>query len=101
MVKPLRRRFAAAGGRELTETVLEALRAEEGAAVARFRSLLDGRQHEAAFDSLVLATTGRADSALAKALSAAGIAHSAIGDCVAPRRASLAFYEGRRLGLAL
>lgn len=101
VVKPLRRRFAAAGGRELTETVLEAWRAEEGAAVARFRSLLDGRQHEAAFDSLVLATTGRADSALAKALSAAGIAHSAIGDCVAPRRASLAFYEGRRLGLAL
>ena len=31
----------------------------------------------------------------------AGVAHHLIGDCVAARRASVAIYEGRRLGLTL
>ncbi len=101
VVKPLRRSFAAAGGRELTEVALETwVTAAEGA-TAHFLGLLDGRRFTEDFDSLVLATTARADAGLAAALTEAGIAHQAIGDCVAPRRASLAFLEGRRVGLAL
>ncbi len=40
-------------------------------------------------------------TALGDALAARGIAFDQIGDCVAPRRASLAFYEGRELALRL
>ena len=35
------------------------------------------------------------------ALDGAGVAHVAVGDCVAPRRASLAIYEARRAAIAL
>lgn len=101
VAKPLRRRLAAAGGRELTETALDAWEVEGAAYKARFRSLLDGRLFEEPFDCLVLATTARADDALARALAAEGVATHTIGDCVAPRRAALAFFEGRRLGLGL
>jgi 2,4-dienoyl-CoA reductase-like NADH-dependent reductase (Old Yellow Enzyme family) len=101
VVKPLRRRFAAAGGRELTETLLEAWEAAGEGGLARFCALLDGRRFAEPFDSLVLATTARSETGLGADLAAAGLDHAAIGDCVAPRRAALAFFEGRRLGLAL
>ena len=38
-------------------------------------------------------------AALADELRARGVAFEAIGDCVAPRRAGLAIYEGRELAL--
>jgi hypothetical protein len=38
---------------------------------------------------------------LGDALAARGLAFEQVGDCVAPRRASLAFYEGRELALRL
>jgi hypothetical protein len=38
---------------------------------------------------------------LADGLRVRGIAFHQIGDCVAPRRASLAFFEGRELALRL
>jgi len=94
----LRRRLAAAGGGELVETALERW---EPDGRAQLLSLLDGRRFIEVFDSLVLATTPKAETALAASLAARGIAHRAIGDCVAPRRASLAFYEGRRAALEL
>jgi len=57
------------------------------------------------FDSLVLATTNRAEDGLRKALheSLAGedLEIHAIGDCVAPRTAGMAFFEARRLALDL
>ena len=49
---------------------------------------------------VVVAETARPEG-LSADLNRAGIGHHAIGDCVAARRASLAFYEGRKLGLAL
>ena len=52
-------------------------------------------------DSLVIAETPIAETALAAALTARGIAFHQIGDAVAPRRASLAFYEGRELARRL
>jgi hypothetical protein len=50
---------------------------------------------------LVIAETPVAVTTLGDALAARGLAFEQIGDCVAPRRASLAFYEGRELALRL
>jgi len=50
-------------------------------------------------DTLVIAETAVAETGLADELRRRGIAFEAIGDCVAPRRASLAIYEGRELAL--
>ena len=95
---PLRQRFARAGGRGLVETALLAWSAE---GIARFRSLLDGKEWEESFNSLVLCTLPEADSGLQAELLDSGLEVHAIGDCVAPRRAALAIYEGRKLGLSL
>jgi pyruvate/2-oxoglutarate dehydrogenase complex dihydrolipoamide dehydrogenase (E3) component len=80
---------------------------------ARILSFLDGSEQVIAADSLVLATTNRAEDWLTRELSGRELSgfglsgdedgpeiHS-IGDCVAPRQAPYAFYEGRKLGLAL
>jgi len=68
---------------------------------ATIRDLLTGKDSRHPFDALVLATTNVAESVLADDLRAAGIAFQAIGDCVSPRHAPAAIYEGRRLGIAL
>ena len=94
---PARRRFAQAGGEVLPHHVLCSW--APGHAV--LRSTLTDAEHTAAFDWLVVAETPVPRTELATALTAAGIAHHAIGDCVAARRASLAIYEGRRLALTL
>lgn len=94
---PLRKRFARAGGEAITEVILLAW---EGA-TARFRNLLDNREWERHFDGLVLATLPEPETTLQSALIDSGLEVHAIGDCVVPRRASLAFYEGRKLGMAL
>ena len=52
-------------------------------------------------DALVIAETPIPVTALAEALTARGVAFHQIGDCVAPRRASLAFLEGRELARSL
>jgi NADPH-dependent 2,4-dienoyl-CoA reductase/sulfur reductase-like enzyme len=94
---PLRQRFAAAGGEMRPSTVILGW---DGAAVA-VRSTLTGATETLPADTLVIAETARAETSLADALTARGIAFDAIGDCVAPRRASLAIYEGRELALRL
>jgi len=68
---------------------------------ATIRDLSTGAEQRLPFDSLVLATTNTADSALQAALRADGMAHQAIGDCLAPRHAAAAIFEGRRLALTL
>ena len=93
---PARRRFARAGGEVLPHHVLCSW--APGHAV--LRSTLTDAEHTAAFDWLVVAETPVPRTELAAALTAAGIAHHAIGDCVAARRASLAIYEGRTLALS-
>jgi hypothetical protein len=65
--------------------------------VAVLVSTLTGEPSKVDADALVLAETPVAETALGDALTARGIAHHEIGDCVAPRRASLAFYEAREL----
>ena len=91
---PLRRRYVAAGGTALTNTVVDGW--GDGRALIRF--LLDGTSFQLEADALVIAETAVSETALPDALAAAGIAYETIGDVVAPRRASLAFFEGRELG---
>jgi 2,4-dienoyl-CoA reductase-like NADH-dependent reductase (Old Yellow Enzyme family)/thioredoxin reductase len=94
---PLRRRFAAAGGRMRPDSVV--LR-WDGDQVA-VRSTLTGAEESIPADTLVIAETPIAETVLAAELARDGVAFEAIGDCVAPRRASLAFYEARELALRL
>jgi NADPH-dependent 2,4-dienoyl-CoA reductase/sulfur reductase-like enzyme len=94
---PLRQRFAAAGGVMRPATVVLGW---DGTA-ATVRSTLTGDEGRLDADTLVIAETPVADTALAAELTERGIAFEAIGDCVAPRRASLAIYEGRELALRI
>ena len=66
---------------------------------ATIRSAAIGAEERLRADTLVIAETAVAETALADELRARGMAFEAIGDCVAPRRASLAIYEGRELAL--
>ena len=94
---PLRERYAKSGGRSVTGACL--LEWRDGTAVVR--STLSGEQSTIEADTLVIAETPVAELTLAAALTARGVTFHQIGDCVAPRRASLAFYEGRELALRL
>ena len=71
---------------------------DDGATV---RSTLTGAIERLPADTLVIAETPLAQTSLATDLAAAGMAFHEIGDCVAPRRASLAFFEGRELARRL
>jgi 2,4-dienoyl-CoA reductase-like NADH-dependent reductase (Old Yellow Enzyme family) len=92
---PLRRRFVAAGGVMRPNTVVLGW---DGRA-ATVRDVLSGQEGRIDADTLVIAETPVAESSLADELRARGMPFEAIGDCVAPRRASLAIYEGRELAL--
>ena len=94
---PLRGRLKGLGVTMITESAV----AEWHGDAATIRNLLDGGEERVAFDSLVLATPNEAETTLHQALDGSGIELHSIGDCVAPRQANLAIYEGRRLGLAL
>jgi hypothetical protein len=94
---PTRRRFARGGGETATSAVLASW--ADGAAL--IRSTLTDEERTEAFDWLVVAETPTPRSELSAELDSAGVRHHLIGDCVAARRASLAIYEGRRLGRSL
>ena len=67
--------------------------------MATSRSTFGGPDETLPGDTLVIAETGVAETALADELRSRAIPFETIGDCVAPRRASLAIYEGRELAL--
>ena len=92
---PLRQRFASFGGVMRPSTVVFSW---DGTG-ATVRSTVTGREERIDADTLVIAETPVAETALADELRARGVAFEAIGDCVAPRRASSAIYEGRELAL--
>ncbi len=94
---PLRKRFARAGGRTITSACVLGWHDGEAAVV----STLTGEHTTVDADALVVAETPVVVDDVARALAAGDIPFRAIGDCVAPRRASLAFFEGRRLALQL
>ena len=94
---PARQRFARAGGEMLPFTLVVGW----AVGAATLRSTLTGAEQRRRFDWLVIAETPVAQTSLAAELETAGVAHHTIGDCVAPRRASLAIYEGRRFALQI
>jgi len=93
----LRERFAKYGVEVLLATALS----EWKGSTAKLMNLYTGETEEREFDSLVLATTNTPEDRLTKELADSGLELHAIGDTVAARSASMAFYEGRKLALAL
>ncbi len=65
------------------------------------RDLAARTDHVETCDTVVLATMPTAESGLGTALAGLGVAHRAIGDCVAARKGSLALYEARKLAATL
>ena len=94
---PLRKRFAEAGGRSITSACV----LEWRAGVATIRSTLTGEVSTLEADALVIAETPVSETGLAADLTALGMPFHEIGDAVAPRRASLAFFEARELARRL
>ena len=68
---------------------------------ATITSLHTGDERQVEADSLVLATTNTVDDTLAHELADDGLEVHAVGDMIAARTASMAFYEGRMLGMRL
>lgn len=93
----LARALAERGVTVVTSAALSAVEPE----AAVILDLLSGRERREAFDAVVLATLPAADAGLAADLDARGAGATAIGDCVAPRKATMAIFEARRLALAL
>ncbi|MEH6579913.1 MAG: FAD-dependent oxidoreductase [Amphritea sp.] len=96
---PLRKTLKSAGA----EFIVESGIIEWTGLGARIVSFLDGSEQVITADSLVLATTNMAEDWVARELFSderEAEIHT-IGDCVAPRQAPYAFYEGRKLGLTL
>ena len=94
---PLRGRLKGLGVTFFTESAV----AEWHGDAATIRDLLDGSERKLPFDSLILATPNEAGTTLHEATEGSTLEVHSIGDCVAPRQANLAIYEGRKLGLAL
>jgi NADPH-dependent 2,4-dienoyl-CoA reductase/sulfur reductase-like enzyme len=94
---PLRQKLQTLGVRTLTDAAITAWHGD-GAEVLDLR---DGATQRLAADALVLATVNQSQTWLQEGLSADGLEVHAIGDCVAPRLAVMAIYEGRELALRL
>jgi NADPH-dependent 2,4-dienoyl-CoA reductase/sulfur reductase-like enzyme len=93
----LRATLAGLGVRWHTESAVTAWSGSE----AHVLNLLDRSTTAVAADSLVLATTNIADTALATELGDDAIAIHVVGDAVAPRLAAHAIYEGRLISSSL
>lgn len=94
---PLRAKLRELGAVLITESAVTEWHGD-GATV---RDLLDGSERRVEADALVLATPNISEASLADDLADSGLQVHTIGDCVAPRRAHSAIYEGRRLALNL
>jgi 2,4-dienoyl-CoA reductase-like NADH-dependent reductase (Old Yellow Enzyme family) len=94
---PLRQKLQTLGVRTLTDAAITAWHGD-GAEVVDLR---DGASERIAADALVLATVNESQTWLQEGLHGSGLELHAIGDCVAPRLAVMAIYEGRELALRL
>jgi pyruvate/2-oxoglutarate dehydrogenase complex dihydrolipoamide dehydrogenase (E3) component len=94
---PLRRKLKELGVETITDSAVSEWHGD-GATVV---DLLSGGERRLEADALVLATVTQSETWLADALAGSGLEIHAIGDCVAPRHANMAIYEGRKVGLAL
>jgi len=93
----LRERFAKLG----VETMLATALLSWNGGKAELMNLYTLDKETRSFDTLVLATTNTPDDSLTAALRDDGIELHAIGDTVSARTASMAFYEARKLAVAL
>jgi hypothetical protein len=98
---PARTRLAKGGGRMMPHTVVAEWRPLHQQALVR--STLTGQSELIGADWLVVAEVADPNDEMTIALAAsnASTPRHVIGDAVAPRRAVLAIYEGRRIGMAL
>ena len=94
---PARRRFAGAGGDLAPNTVISRWCGD----AATLRSTLTGEETQRPFDWLVVAGTAVARVELSTELDGLGVAHTSIGDCLAPRTAAAAILDGRRVAMAI
>jgi len=92
-----RERFAKQGIEVLLATALESWHGNTATLLNLYTNDKENRE----FDTLVLATTNTPEDKLTKELADAGLEVKTIGDAVAARTASMAFYEARKLALAL
>ena len=94
---PLRAKLKQLGARFITETIVKEWHGDG----ATLMSLLDSGEERIACDALVLATPNVSETTLSDELSSRGVEVRTLGDCVAPRWAVHAIYEGRKLGRSL
>nr|MCS5558235.1 FAD-dependent oxidoreductase [Oceanospirillaceae bacterium] len=94
---PLRSQLKQLGTVFLVESVIS----QWQSSTATITSLLDHQQTQVEASAIVVATTNRAFNELELELTEGGISCHTIGDCVAPRQAMQAIYEGHKLGLEL
>ena len=94
---PLRAKLKQLGARFITETVVKEWLGD----AATLLNVLDSSEERIACDALVLATPNVSETTLSDELSADGVDVHTLGDCVAPRWAVHAIYEGRKLGRSL
>jgi NADPH-dependent 2,4-dienoyl-CoA reductase/sulfur reductase-like enzyme len=94
---PLRSRLKKLGVRDVTEAAVAEWHGD-GATVVDLR---DGETWREPADTLVLATVNTPETGLADGLADSSLHVHSIGDCVAPRLATMAIHEGRELGMRL
>ncbi|MDX1514815.1 MAG: FAD-dependent oxidoreductase [Gammaproteobacteria bacterium] len=94
---PLRRKLKQLGVTFVTDSAVTTWHGD-GATVV---NLLDGSEQRIDGDALVLATPNVSETTLMEQLASETREVHAVGDCVAPRWAVHAIYEGRKVGLAL
>ena len=94
---PLRQRLKEKGTVFKTECAVKEWHGD-GATVV---DLLSGSDEHVPADALVTATPNVANLMVQDEMDLATISAHQIGDCVAPRTAIMAIYEGRKLGLEL
>jgi len=94
---PLRSRLKKLGVRQVPEAAVAEWHGD-GATIVDLR---DGETWREPADTLVLATVNAPETWLADGLADSSLEVHGIGDCVAPRLATMAIYEGRELGMRL
>ena len=95
--QPLRAKLKQLGAHFITESVVK----EWHGNAATLLNILDFSEQRLECDALVLATPNVSDTALGDELAGDGVEVHTLGDCVAPRWAVHAIYEGRKLGRQL
>jgi len=93
----LRQKLKQLGASFITESAVKEWHGD-GATIV---DLLDGSERRLDCDALILATPPVSEDSLQAELAGSDLELHSIGDCIAPREANNAFFEGRRLGLAL